>query len=67
MAYVDETGATTGNAGSKNPDGKRIWPWAMVKVAVTVVIQGLSLSTANAIKLLGSTSVRIVVIDRFLA
>ena len=66
-AYVDETGAPTGNADGGNPEDKRGWQWVMVTAAVTVFIQGLSRSTAAAIELLGSTFGGIVVSDRFSA
>ena len=65
VAYVDETGAPTGNADGNNPTGKRGWQWVMVTAVVTVFIQGLSRSTAGAIELLGSTFGGIVVSDRF--
>lgn len=42
VAYVDETGAPTGNADGNNPSGKRGWQWVMVTAVVTVFIQGLS-------------------------
>ena len=67
VAYVDETGAPTGNADGNNPTGKRGWQWVMVTAVVTVFIQGLSRSTAAAIELLGSTFGGIVVSDRFSA
>jgi transposase len=67
VAYVDETGAPTGNADGNNPSGKRGWQWVMVTAVVTVFIQGLSRSTAAAIELLGSTFGGIVVSDRFSA
>ena len=67
VAYVDETGAPTGNADGSNPTGKRGWQWVMVTAVVTVFIQGLSRSTAAAIELLGSTFGGIVVSDRFSA
>ena len=67
VAYVDETGAPTGNADGNNPTGKRGWQWVMVTAMVTVLIQGLSRSTAAAIELLGSTFGGIVVSDRFSA
>jgi transposase len=67
VAYVDETGAPTGNADGGNPESKRGWQWVMVTAAVTVFIQGLSRSTAAAIELLGSTFGGIVVSDRFSA
>jgi transposase len=67
VAYVDETGAPTGNADGNNPTGKRGWQWVMVTAAVTVFIQGLSRSTAAAIELLGSSFGGIVVSDRFSA
>jgi transposase len=67
VAYVDETGAPTGNADGNNPSGKRGWQWVMVTAAVTVFIQGLSRSTAAAIELLGSSFGGIVVSDRFSA
>ena len=63
VAYVDETGAPTGNADGNNPTGKRGWQWVMV----TVFIQGLSRSTAAAIELLGGAFGGIVVSDRFSA
>jgi len=67
VAYVDETGAPTGNADGCNPDRKRGWQWVMVTAAVTVFIQGLSRSTAAAIELLGNAFGGIVVSDRFSA
>ena len=67
MAYVDETGAPTGNADGNNPTGKRGWQWVMVTAAVTVFIQGLSRSTSAAIELLGSPFGGILVSDRFSA
>ena len=67
VAYVDETGAPTGNADGNNPTGKRGWQWVMVTAVVTVFIQGLSRSTAAAIELLGSSFAVIVVSDRFSA
>ena len=67
VAYVDETGAPTGNADGNNPSGKRGWQWVMVTAVVTVFIQGLSRSTAAAIELLGSSFGGIVVSDRFSA
>ena len=54
VAYVDETGAPTGNADGGNPTGKRGWQWVMVTALVTVFVQGLSRSTAAAIELLSS-------------
>ena len=65
VAYVDETGAPTGNADGNNPTGKRGWQWVMVTAVVTVFIQGLSRSTAAAIELLGNAFDGIVVSDRF--
>ena len=67
VAYVDETGAPTGNADGGNPTGKRGWQWVMVTAVVTVFLQGLSRSTAAALELLGSTFGGIVVSDRFSA
>ena len=67
VAYVDETGAPTGNADGNNPTGKRGWQWVMVTAVVTVFIQGLSRSTAAAIELLGNAFGGIVVSDRFSA
>jgi len=67
VAYVDETGAPTGNADGCNPDRKRGWQWVMVTAVVTVFIQGLSRSTAAAIELLGNAFGGIVVSDRFSA
>ena len=67
VAYVDETGAPTGNADGGNPKGKRGWQWVMVTAVVTVFVQGLSRSTAAAIELLGSAFGGIVVSDRFSA
>jgi transposase len=67
VAYVDETGAPTGNADGNNPTRKRGWQWVMVTAVVTVFIQGLSRSTAAAIELLGSNFGGIVVSDRFSA
>jgi hypothetical protein len=67
VAYVDETGAPTGNADGGNPDGKRGWQWVMVTTVVTVFMQGLSRSAAAAIELLGDAFGGIVVSDRFSA
>jgi transposase len=67
VAYVDETGAPTGNADGGNPDGKRGWQWVMVTPVVTVFLQGLSRSAAAAMELLGSAFGGIVVSDRFSA
>ena len=67
VAYVDETGAPTGNADGNNPTGKRGWQWVMVTAVVTVFVQGLSRSTAAAIELLGNAFGGIVVSDRFSA
>jgi transposase len=67
VAYVDETGAPTGNADGGNPAGRRGWQWVMVTAVVTVFIQGLSRSTAAAIELLGNVFGGIVVSDRFSA
>jgi transposase len=67
VAYVDETGAPTGNADGGNPKGKRGWQWVMVTPVVTVFLQGLSRSAAAAIELLGSAFDGIVVSDRFSA
>ncbi|QPN69124.1 IS66 family transposase [Synechococcus sp. CBW1108] len=67
VAYVDETGAPTGNADGNNPTGKRGWQWVMVTAVVTVFIQGLSRSTTAAIELLGNAFGGIVVSDRFSA
>ena len=67
VAYVDETGAPTGNADGGNPNGKRGWQWVMVTPVVTVFLQGLSRSAAAAIELLGSAFDGIVVSDRFSA
>ena len=50
-----------------NPTGKRGWQWVMVTPVVTVFRQGLSRSTAAAIKLLGSAFGGIVGSDRFSA
>jgi transposase len=67
VAYVDETGAPTGNADGNNPDCKRVWLWVMVTPMVTVFLQGLSRSTAAAIELLRPGFDGIVVSDRFSA
>ena len=67
VAYVDETGAPTGNADGGNPTGKRGWQWVMVTAVVTVFVQGLSRSAAAAIELLGNAFGGIVVSDRFSA
>jgi transposase len=67
VAYVDETGAPTGNADGNNPTGKRGLQWVMVTTVVTVFIQGLSRSTAAAIEPLGGSFGGIVVSDRFSA
>jgi len=67
VAYVDETGAPTGNADGGNPTGKRGWQWVMVTPVVTVFVQGLSRSAAAAMELLGHGFGGIVVSDRFSA
>jgi len=67
VAYVDETGAPTGNADGGNPTGRRGWQWVMVTAVVTVFVQGLSRSTHAAIELLGNAFGGIVVSDRFSA
>ena len=67
VAYVDETGAPTGNADGGNPERKRGWQWVMVTPVVTVFLQGLSRSAAAAIELLGNAFGGIVVSDRFSA
>jgi transposase len=67
VAYVDETGAPTGNADGGNPTGKRGWQWVMVTPVVTVFQQGLSRSGAAAMELLGNSFGGIVVSDRFSA
>jgi transposase len=67
VAYVDETGAPTGNADGGNPDGRRGWQWVMVTPVVTVFLQDLSRSKAAAIALLGDAFCGIVVSDRFSA
>jgi transposase len=67
VAYVDETGAPTGNADGGNPTGKRGWQWVMVTAVVTVFAQSLSRSAAAAIELLGNAFGGIVVSDRFSA
>ncbi|QPN65678.1 DUF6444 domain-containing protein [Synechococcus sp. CBW1006] len=36
VAYVDETGAPTGNADGNNPTGKRGWQWVMVTCPVSI-------------------------------
>jgi transposase len=67
VAYVDETGAPTGNADGGNPDRKRGWQWVMATPVVTVFLQGLSRSSAAAMELLGSAFAGTVVSDRFSA
>ena len=67
VAYVDETGAPTGNADGGNPKRRRGWQWVMVTPVVTVFQQGLSRSGAAAIELLGNGFGGIVVSDRFSA
>ena len=67
VAYVDETGAPTGNADGGNPERKRGWQCVMVTPVVTVFLQGLSRSAAAAIELLGNAFGGIVVSDRFSA
>ena len=61
VAYVDETGAPTGNADGSNPSRKRGWQWVMVTPLVTVFQQGLSRSAAAASELLGNSFGGIVV------
>jgi len=65
--YVDETRATTGNADGGNPDRRRGWQWVMVTPVVTVFLQGLSRSTADAIELFGNAFGGNMVSDRFSA
>ena len=67
VAYVDETGAPTGNADGGNHERKRGWQWVTVTPVVTVFLQGLSRSAAAAIELLGNAFGGIVVSDRFSA
>lgn len=67
VAYVDETGAPTGNADGGNPSGKRRWQWVIVTPLVSVFLQGLSRSAAAAMELLGHGFGGIVVSDRFSA
>jgi transposase len=67
VAYVDETGAPTGNTDGGNPSGRRGWQWVMVTPVVTVFVQGLSRSAAAAMELLGHGFGGIVVSDRFSA
>ena len=67
VAYVDETGAPTGNADGRNPSRRRGWQWVMVTPLVTVFQQGLSRSAAAAMELLGTSFGGIVVSDRFSA
>jgi transposase len=67
VAYVDETGAPTGNADGNNPTRRRSWLWVMVTPVVTVFRQGLSRSAAAAIELLGDAFAGTVVSDRFSA
>jgi transposase len=67
VAYVDETGAPTGNADGNNPTRRRGWLWVMVTPVVTVFRQGLSRSAAAAIELLGDAFAGTVVSDRFSA
>ena len=66
-AYIDETGAPTGNADGGNPDRKRGWQWVMVTPVATVFLQGLSRSAAAAVELLGTAFSGIAVSDRFSA
>ena len=67
VAYVDETGAPTGNADGNNPTRRRGWLWVMVTPVVTVFLQGLNRSAAAAIELLGDAFAGTVVSDRFSA
>ncbi|WP_158218637.1 IS66 family transposase [Synechococcus sp. 1G10] len=67
VAYVDETGAPTGNADGNNPDRRRGWQWVMVTPVVTVFLQSLNRSAAAAIELLGDAFGGILVSDRFSA
>jgi len=67
VAYVDESGAPTGNSDGGNPDGRRGWHWVMVTLLVTVFLYGLSRSAAAAVELLASSFAEIVVSDRFSA
>lgn len=67
VAYVDETGAPTGNADGGNPKGRRGWLWVMVTPLLTVFLQGLSRSAAAAKELLGEGFAGVVVSDRYAA
>jgi transposase len=67
VAYVDETGAPTGNADGGNAKGRRGWLWVMVTPIVTVFLQGLSRSAAAAKELLGHGFAGVVVSDRYAA
>lgn len=67
VAYVDETGAPTGNADGGTPNRKHGWQWVMVTAVVTVFVQSLSRSGAAAIELLGCAFGGIVMRDRFSA
>ena len=77
MEYVDETAAPADKVDGGYPDGKCGWQWVqptasaqlLVSAVVTVLMQGLSRSTATAtaatIDLLGNGFGGIVVSDRF--
>ncbi len=67
VAYVDETGAPTGNADGNNQTRRRGWLWVMVTPVVMVFLQGLSRWAAAAIELLGDAFAGTVVSDRFSA
>jgi transposase len=67
VVHVDETGAPTGNADGRNPEGRRGWLWVMATSGLTVFQQGLSRSAEAARSLLGEGFGGIVVSDRFSA
>jgi transposase len=67
VAYVNETGALTGNADGNKPAGRRGWQWVKLTTVTTVFLQGLNRSTAMAKELLGNDFGEIVVTDLFSA
>lgn len=67
VAYVDETGAPTGNADGQNPRGRRGWLWVSATPVATIFMHCLSRSATAAQELLGHSFAGTVVSDRYSA
>jgi transposase len=65
VVYMDQIGAPTGNADGSNAEGRRGWLWVLMTPMLTMFSQGLSRSSAAAMKLLRPSFGGIVVSDRF--